>query len=226
MQWLQDNERTIGRAAFVAAGVGTVLAPLHALSRHATAAGKEDLELALTRIWAEPAAERLRPLLDWADPDTVYLTYGKGWLFVFLAAALCAFVVRTKRRPRAVERCGWWIALVGYVLAAASVLGSYWTPWLDESFLFLAMPGMLLSLLGSTVLGIALVRRGFRPRATAWVLAGWLPLMIALTNVISLGGAAMPMVWAWGIAGRELGRGRLADATSDVERTPVSSAGR
>jgi hypothetical protein len=69
--------RAVARGAFVAAVTGTVLAPLHALSRHATADGAEDLESPLVRAWAEPAADVLSPLLTWSDPDTVYLTYGK-----------------------------------------------------------------------------------------------------------------------------------------------------
>lgn len=183
--------------------MGTVLAPIHALSRYATADGKQDLELPLTRIWAEPAAERLSALLGWGDPDTVYVTYGKGWLFIFLAMLLCALAVRARRQPYGVERWGWRIALVGYVLMTAGLLGSYWTPLLDESFMVF-VPGALLSLLGSTVLGIALIRRGFRPRPTGWLLATVLAAMLVLVQVISLGGALMPLVWAWGLAGREL----------------------
>jgi hypothetical protein len=38
-------------------------------------------------------------LLTRADPDLVYLTYGKIWLPVFAAFTLCAFVVHQLRRP-------------------------------------------------------------------------------------------------------------------------------
>ena len=47
----------IGRIAWVMAWVGLVVGQLHALSRFATADGKEDLELPLTAAWAEPAAD-------------------------------------------------------------------------------------------------------------------------------------------------------------------------
>jgi hypothetical protein len=75
-----------------------VVGELHALARHATAEGKEDLNQPLTRAWSVPASRALRPLLDSSDPDTVYLTYGKIWFPVFAAFTLCAFVVHQRRR--------------------------------------------------------------------------------------------------------------------------------
>jgi hypothetical protein len=197
----------IGLAAWAAAWTGTFLAPVHALSRYATADGREDLANPLVRAWADPAADLLRPLLAWSDPDTVYITYGKVWFPVFLAVTVCAFAVRRSRRPTGVERWGWRIALVGYVLATASTFGDYWTPgWMDQSFLFVGIPGVLISLIGSTVLGTALVRRGFRPRATGWLLSAWIPLFFGLSTVVAMGAAALPMIWAWGLAGRALRR--------------------
>jgi hypothetical protein len=89
----EESQRKVGRFAWAMAWFGLVMGQLHALSRHNTADGKEDLQLPLTRWWSDPARKALEPLLDWADPDTVYLAYGKIWLPVFLAFTLCAFVV-------------------------------------------------------------------------------------------------------------------------------------
>jgi len=191
--------RIVGRAAFGAACAGTVLGPIHALSRYATV--PEDLESPLVRVWAEPATRALQPLLDWSDPDTVYLSYGKLWLFVIAAATAAAFAVRRQRTPSGLELWGWRIALPGYVLATVSSFGEYWTPWLDEAFMLLAIPAMLISVAGSTVLGIALLRRRFKPRATSWLLTAWFPAVVVLSTVISLGAAVLPMVWAWALAG-------------------------
>ena len=44
----QTSQRRIGRFAWVMAWVGLVVGQLHALSRHATVDGGEDLELPLT----------------------------------------------------------------------------------------------------------------------------------------------------------------------------------
>lgn len=216
------STRAVARAALAAAGTGTVLAPLHALSRYATAGGAEDLESPLVRAWAEPAADLLSPLLTWSDAVTVYLTYGKIWLPVLLAVTVCAVLVRRRRMPVGLERWAWPIALAGYGLATAGVLGSYWTPWVDESFLLLGVPGLLVSLVGSTLLGLALLRRGFRPSATGWLLLLWLPATLALSNVLALGAALLPMAWAWALAGRAL---PPAAATGATDRAGIAARG-
>ena len=56
-----STQRAVGRFAWVMAWVGLVVGQLHALARHATVDGKEDLELAWTAFWAEPAARPQRP---------------------------------------------------------------------------------------------------------------------------------------------------------------------
>jgi hypothetical protein len=215
-----DTSRTravAGRAALVAACAGTVLGPLHALARFATHDGKGDLSSPVVRAWAEPAARTLRPLLDWGSPDTVYLTYGKVWLPILLVATACAFVVRGSRTPTGVERVGWWIALTGYSLATASVLGDYWTPWIDQSFVILGIPGLFTSVIGSGVLGFALVRRGYRPRTTAWLLLTWPVTLFSIAAVVAQGAALIPMLWAWALAGLALPTGE----TDDARRTPA-----
>lgn len=198
------TDQQIGRTAFVAAVTGTVLAPIHALSRFATEDGKGDLESGAVRAWAEPAADALRPLLDWAGPDTVYTTFGKLWGPLLLAALLCAFTVKRSRgTTTGGEKWGWRLTLVGLSGTAAGVTGSYWTPLLDEFFV-LMLPFLLISLIGSTTLGISLLRRGFRPRSSAVLLTLWIPLFVGLSSVIAMGAAVLPALWAWGIAGWSL----------------------
>ena len=149
MSLTSGRERLIGRSAWVMAWVALVVGQLHALARHATSEGKDDLDLPLTRAWSVPASRALRPLLDWSDADTVYLTYGKLWLPVFVAFTLCAFVVRRHRSASgALERRAWPTALTGYVVVTAGVFGAYYTPWLDQSFLFLVLPGLAISMIG------------------------------------------------------------------------------
>jgi hypothetical protein len=196
--------RAIGYAAPIAAVSGTLLAPIHALSRYATADGAADLDSAAVRAWAVPAARRLHVLLDWSNPQTVYTTYGRLWLPIFATAVACAFAIGARRHPTGFERWGWRITLVGYVIAAASLVGDYWTPWMDASFAMLGIPGMLVSVTGSTLLGIALLRRRFRPRVTGWLLATWFPALVVLSSVIALGAGLLPMLWAWAVAGHLL----------------------
>lgn len=207
-----DSPRTqarIGRFAWAAAWCGLVIGQLHALARHNTADGKEDLETWTTRVWSDPARSALRPLLDWADPDTVYLTYGKLWLPVFVAFTLCAFVVHARRRPSGFETWAWRVALTGYVYACFSVVLDYWTQLTDYNAFFdpaflIGLPSVPLTMVGSTMLGISLLRRGFRPRLTGWLLALAIPLTVVVSAFTSLGNVILPIAFAFGVAGRRL----------------------
>lgn len=111
---------------------GVAVGQLHALARFATADGKGDLELPLTAAWAKPAAKLLSPLLGWADPDIVYVTYGKVWLPVFVAFTLCASIVHRRRRPAGFERWTWRMTIAGYAVASVGVLLDYWTQWTGD----------------------------------------------------------------------------------------------
>ena len=217
------NEQRIGRLAWVMAWVGLVVGQFHAMARHNTVDGKEDLQMWTTRVWSDPGREIFKPLLDWSNPDAVYLTYGKIWFPVFAAFTACAFVLYRRRRPIGFEKFAWRFALVGYVWATVAVLVSYWTQWthatslLDTAFLFLDIPGLLLTVLGSTILGITLLRRGFRPRVTAWLLALTLPLTVVIEMFTSMGSGALPVMFAFGIAGHRLAR----EATAEPEAAPA-----
>ncbi len=229
---LNGRDREIGMFAWVMAWVGLVVGQLHALSRFATADGKEDLELALTAAWAEPAADALSPLLTWADPDIVYITYGKIWFPVFAAFTLCAYVVHRRREPAGFEKWAWRFAIAAYSLASVGVFLDYWTQWTGnyngdgiEATLFtiafmVTMPGLLLTLLASTVLGVTLLVKKFRPALPAVLLALMLPLVIGILQVTSLGSAALPVMFAFGLLGR-----RIARAESLATREPNARSG-
>jgi hypothetical protein len=212
MDVLDRHRVTIGRFAWWMAWVGLVGGQLHALSRFATEDGKEDLELSLTAAWAVPAADILQPLLSWSDPVEVYISYGKLWLFVFIGFTLCAFVVRRSRQPRGFEKWAWRIALTGYVIATLGVFGDYWTQWGSDYNWFLdiafgiTVVGLLVTLLGSTLLGISLLRTGFRPRLAAWLLVLALPWAFAVLQVTSLGSVVLSVAFGFGVIGRQLAK--------------------
>ena len=223
------NSRQIGRLAWMMAWSGLVVGQLHALSRFATADGREDLEYPLTAAWAVPAAEVLRPLLDWAHPNLVYLHYGKIWFPVFAAFTLCAWLVYRRRRPAGFELWSWRVVLVGYVVATLGVFVSYWTqwsptytePWFTLGW-YLDLPGLLLTLVGSSILGITLLVKRFRPVLPAALLALAIPLAVALVQVTSLGSASLPVAFAFGLLGLRLaGSGT---APSDGERSDQRTA--
>jgi hypothetical protein len=217
-------QRRIGRFAWVMAWVALVVGQLHALARHQTADGKEDLDSPLTAFWARPAGDALRPLLDWGSPDTVYLTFGKLWLLVFVAFTLCAFVVRRRREPVGAETWAWRVVLVAYPLACVSVAADYWTQWgaVDDDLLevtFVAsLPIVLTTLLGSSFLGIVLLRRGLR--LPAWLLAMTFPLAFVITAFTSMGNLVLPVAFAFGILGRRVA---LAEQEAELQTTPVAA---
>jgi hypothetical protein len=207
-----ERQRLAGRFAWAMAWFGLVAGQLHALARHNTVDGKEDLQLPLTRLWSDPARSALKPLLDWADPDTVYLTYGKIWVFVFAGFTACAFVVYRRRQPAGFERWAWRLTLFAYVLATVSVVGDYYTQWTgynsvaELAFVALTIPGFFLMMIGSTTLGITLLVKGFRPRVPAVLLALVIPLAFGILAFTSMGSAALPVMFAFGILGRRIAR--------------------
>jgi len=209
----RESQRKVGLFAWVMAWVGLVVGQFHAMARHQTVDGKEDLKLWLTRVWSDPARDFFSPLLDWSTPDRVYLTYGKIWLPVFIAFTTCAFVVHRRRTPTGYEKWAWRIAFTGYVWAIAGVFGDYWLQWgttinnglLDVTFLA-TLPGVLLTLLGSSLLGIALLRDPTVPRLPAWLLTLTLPLAFAISSVTSMGSIALPVMFAFGLLGRRMAR--------------------
>ena len=228
MEHLERHSTAIGRYAWWAAWFGLFAGQLHALSRHATAEGSGDLALPLTRAWAEPAADALRPLLEWGDPDLVYVTYGKLWVPVFLGFTLCAFLVHHRRQPAGFERWAWRVVLLGYSWATVGVALTYWTQWGGEYNAFfevaflVTVPGLLLTLLGSTVLGVALVRNGLRPRLSAWLLLATFPLALAITQVTSLGSAAVPVMFGFALLGRRIAH--FQEVVSTAPNSQLSAA--
>jgi len=208
-----QSQQRIGRTAWVSAWGALVLGQLHAMARHQTADGKADLTSGLAHVWSDPGRRVFRPLLNWASPDTVYLTYGKLWLTVFVAFTLAAFVVHRRRQPQGFEKWAWRISLVGYVGACLSDVAEYWTQWgaindglLDVVFLA-TMPFLLLMMVGSTLLGIAWLRGGLRLPAVLLLLA--LPGLVLIPVVTSLGNVVLPIAFAFGILGRRVARERL-----------------
>ncbi len=66
--------------------------------------------------------------------------------------------------------------------------------------------GLLLTLLGSTALGITLLFKRFRPALVAVLLAAMIPLAFAILQVTSLGSVALPVMFAFAILGRRIAR--------------------
>jgi hypothetical protein len=198
MEITSSTARGISRFAWVMAAVGTVVGQVHALAR-ARAHPEDFVESPLARAWGEPAIRVLRPLLDWSDPWTVYVTYGKIWFPVCVAFTAAAYLVYRRRRPEGAERHLWQVALAAYAVMTLSLFGDYFTPWMDQMFI-VGVAAMLVIGLGGIALGIVMLRNGFRPRITPILLMVFIPFMFAITELTSLGSALLPLMWGWAIA--------------------------
>jgi hypothetical protein len=209
--------RLTGLYAMIAAGAALLLSPLLALSYFQTNEGADELESGTVSAWADPARDLVGGLLTWASPERVYGTYFLLFWVLFPAVFLCARTVRA-RRPAAdgrLERWGWRMALFGYgfgivgLIVASMILveGSTGGKAVDVVFLALMVPAMAIDVIGSTVLGIALLRDRYKPKLTAWLLALMLPSMLLLPGVLgNLSLGLLPVFFAWAVTGLRLWR--------------------
>ncbi len=77
---------------------------------------------------------------------------------------------------------------------------------------------MLIGVFGNILLGIGLLRGGFRPRFAAWVIVLDLPLSIGLVAISTQALGMWPMMLAWGVIGWSLAHqtnGNHATVTRD-----------
>lgn len=205
------TRRTVGRYSPAAAVTWAVLAPLLALAYFATPPGAESLEVATTAAWAEPARNIAGPLLTFASPDGVYSVYTFLLALLFPSIVLGALVARSRRPAEQThpERWGWRLAIGGYalfgaglgVVAVIMLIAGPSASIVDALFMATMVPGLLVALIGSTILGISLLRAGYRPRTTAWLLALALPLWMVGSAVLGHNALGiLPLAMAWAIA--------------------------
>lgn len=201
--------RLAGLAAVVAAAAAVLVSPLLALSYFATDEGAAELDKGTVSAWADPARDLSGGLLTWASPERVYGTYWLLFWALFAAVFLCARATHARRPAagRRLERWGWRTALVGYALGAvcaiaASIIivsGSTADAAIDVAFVAIMLPATAIDVIGSTVLGIALLRSRYEPRVTAWLLTLLFPSMLVLPAVVgnlSLGLLTVFVAWA------------------------------
>jgi hypothetical protein len=228
--------RLTGLYSMIAAAAAALFSPLLALAYFGTGEGIEELEIGTVSAWADPARDLADGLLTWASPDRVYATYVQVFALLFPAVFLCARAVRAHRPVASgrLERWGWRIALPGYALASVGLIAAFAVLVGDSApagdalnlvFLALMLPGMLVSVIGSTVLGVALLRGEYVPRLTAWLLALAFPLMLVASDVLGHNSLGMlPIFLAWAASGRQLWRGEPTGAPRPAVPQPRQAA--
>lgn len=185
-----------------------MITPLLALAYFATEDGASELETSTVDAWAEPARDLADGLLTFASADTVYFTYLKSLMLIAPALFGVALATRSRRPATAKrsERWGWRIALVGYGLLALGVILALPADLpLAIAFFAFIIPGLVLSTVGSTVLGVALLRASYRPRLTPWLLVFSIPFWLAASDLLGHNSIGLvPIFVAWGVTGWRL----------------------
>jgi hypothetical protein len=214
--------RRVGLYAVVAAGAAAVVSPLLALAYSATGDGLDEVHKSTVSAWEVPARSLAGGLLTWAGPDRVYGTYWLLFWVLFAAMFLCARAAHA-RRPAEVgrlERWGWRMVLVGYGLGAVGSLaalaivigGTADNVVIDVAFFALMLPALAIDAIGSTLLGIALVRAGYEPKITAWLLVLVLPVFLVVPEVLgNFSFGLLPIFAAWAATGWRLWRVSAAE---------------
>ncbi len=139
-----------GLAAMLGGILGILYAPLYALAYFATEDGAESLEAPWVAAWAGAVRPALEPLLTFAPPEVVYLTYGKLFSFMVLGwmAGLLALHARQAASAGRLEKWGFRLAFAGTVLGTLGGIGAYWigSVWrgaADFSFVAFLVPMLL-----------------------------------------------------------------------------------
>ena len=202
-----------GLAAMLGGIVGILYAPLYALAYFATEDGAESLEAPWVAAWAGAVRSALEPLLTFAQPEAVYLTYGKLFSFMVLGwmAGLLALHARQAASAGRLGRWGFRLAFAGTVLGTLGGIGAYWigSVWrgaADFSFVAFLVPMLLLVGVGFPLFGIGTLRAKAASRPGAWLLiVGGLPGMILLNILLGqLTLALLPINLAWVVLGYAL----------------------
>jgi hypothetical protein len=201
-----EQVRLTGLAAMVGGALGVLVSPLYSLAYFATDDGAAEAESAWVQAWAEPARDLLDPLLTFASPDVVRLTYGKLFLFIWMGilAGLVGLHARHAGRGGRLERWGFRASAVGLVLLVVGAFAGFWLE-LELAFIAFLVPGLLLLVFGSSIFGLGTWRAGVPSRVGALLLVvGGFPGTVLISEIATLGGGLVLVYLAWAVLGHAL----------------------
>lgn len=191
------SDSAISRTSIAASVAVLITAPMHAVAYI-----RDEGEDAGGAIhWTDDAFAAVPGLWDWGSAHTVYLNYGRV-TSVLLPLMLVGALALHRRQRRAERRFERWAFRAFAVAATLLVLGAlmeYYTPFLEEAFLILALPGLALTLVTGLTFGIATARADAAPAWQGLLLAvGFLPgvpLLVALLGHIPIGMSLVAVAW-------------------------------
>jgi hypothetical protein len=214
-----DQVRLAGLATMVGGALGVLVSPLYSLAYFAT----DEVAPSDVPAWAEPARDLLGPLLTFASPDDVYLTYGKLFLFVWIGmlAGLVGLHTRHAGQGGRLERWGFRASFLGLLLLVVGAFGAYWLGLVEASFAAFLVPGLLLVTFGATLFGLGTWRAGLAPRTGALLLvAGGFPGTFLISEIATLGGGLVLVYLGWAVLGHALwSESRIVESRGPAVRT-------
>lgn len=191
------SSHTLSRSSIAASMAVLIAAPLHAVAY----IRDEGAEAAGVIHWTDDVFDAVPGLWDWASPRTVYLTYGRI-TSVLLALMLVGAIALHRRQRQPARRFERWTFRAFAVAATLLVLGAlmeYYTPFLDEAFLFVALPGLALTLVTGLLFGIFAARADAVPKWQGVLLAvaflPGVPLLVALLGHIPIAMSLVAVAW-------------------------------
>jgi hypothetical protein len=96
-----------------------------------------------------------------------------------------------------------WLTFSAFGLLALSVVGGYFTPWMDQAFM-IGIGAMMLFLAATTLLGVILIKNQFGLHGTAVIMVAQLPVFLLIASITSLGNTFTPFLWGIVIAAHHL----------------------
>jgi hypothetical protein len=217
-----------GLAAMLGGILGLLASPFLSVAWFATQGGASSSANPLVTVWTEPFTHIFSPLLTFAPPDTVYMTYGKVVSLVALGflAGLVALHARQTSRAGRLEKWGFRVTFGGVALSIVGFigtlwLGSIWPGLMDIAFLAFLFPGQVLMMIGWSLFGVGTLMANVAPRLGAWLLiVGGLPGFFVITSLLgqhnSMG--LMLIFLAWVILGYSLFSETSAEVSAQAKR--------
>lgn len=174
--------------------------------------------------WAQLIEPLVTPFLGFGTPGEVYATYGKVFFLVYLLFLIGLVGLRARISGRAgqLERRGFQVALLGLAMNLVGNIGDYWLgeevlhqPLWGISFVIGTLLGTLVYIVGSVLLGIAILRMRVLPRWSGWtlIIAPTLGIVLGLWPIKHLPSAlVLPVGLGWMLLGYALWLGDGAAA--------------
>ena len=174
--------------------------------------------------WAQLIEPLVTPFLGFGTYEEVYATYGKAFFLVYVLflLGLVGLLVRVGEHTGRSGMWGFGLAFIGLAMNLIGNVGDYWLgrevlgqPLWGMSFAVGTLLGTLVYVVGSFILGCAILRTGVLPRWGGWTLivAPTLGIMSGLLVVVHLPSAlVLPAGLGWVLIGRALWTERPASA--------------